>query len=660
MTTDHRDGTVSGPPLQASRIGVPAMLTGMVLAACVACGLPYGEFLVKGTRFGVSSSAPGAFFLLFLLLLLLLPLTRLLRRRWLYTREELLLIAVMMMLASALATRGFTGVFMGIIAAPYYYATVGNAWATKLHPYLPEWMVPQDRQAITWFFEGLPAGQSIPWRAWVQPLGWWLLFMAALCAVIFCLMVILRRQWSEHERLPYPLMQLPLGMVGGGAPGATGRVRPFLAQRVMWLGFSLPFLIHTYNTIATYRTGMAGINLISATLPVFRNTVTLNIKINYLVLGLSYLINTGVAFSMWFFFLLAQFQTSVYARLGIHSTVQLDSCSWRGSIASIMSHQTMGAMMVLVLVGLWAGRAHLREVLRQAWHGCGDAAERELLSYRAAVLGLALGLTFMVGWLLMSGLPLWAVFIFLFGALTVYLALTRVIVEAGLVTAIQGLTGAGLVLSTVGSSALGASGLLGLGFTMPWAGDHMSFLMAPVANGVRLLQGIRERRRITWMLIAAMAIGLVGSTGTTLVLAYDYGAVNLQNQYFSWFAQEPFSVAARLLDNPSTTSWDGWSWLAQGAVAMGVLTFLRQRLLWWPLHPLGFAVGGTWMMGHVWFSIFLAWMVKVLVLRYGGVGAYRSTRGFFLGMFLGYITAAGVWLLVDAFTGLKGATVPMY
>lgn len=636
------------------------MAVGMLLAFCVAAGLPYGEFLVKGTRFGVSSSAPAAFFLLFLVLLIVQPLISLVRRTWLFSRDEVLLILVMMMLASAIATRGFTGVFMGVVAAPYYYATADNGWATKLHPHLPDWIAPRDREAITWFFEGVPKGESIPWHAWVEPLGWWLLFMAALCTVVFCLMVILRRQWAEHERLPYPLMQLPVGMTEEVERGLPARLNPFLRNPVMWLGFAVPFLIHTFNTIAAYRSGMAGISLIGGTLPLFHNTVSLRITINYLALGLAYLINTGVAFSMWFFFLLGQVQWAIYARLGIHSVVQLDSCSWRGPIASIMSHQAMGAMIVLALVGLWAARVHLKEVLRQAWSGRGDSAERELLSYRAAALGLVMGLIIMVVWMRLSGLPLWAVCVFLFGAFVVYLALTRVIVEAGLVSAIQGLTGAGFTLSGVGSSALGAKGLLGLGFTMPWAGDHMSFLMAPVANGVRLLHGVRGRRRVTLMLIAAMAIGLAGSVGTTLVLAYDYGAVNLHSQYFSWFAQEPFRVAALLLERPSTVSWDGWLWLGQGAAVMSLLTFLRQRILWWPLHPIGFAVGGTWLMHNVWFSIFLAWAVKVGVLRYGGVGAYRATRWFFLGIFLGYITAGGVWLLVDAFTGLKGASVRMY
>ena len=58
-----------------------------------------------------------------------------------------------------------------------------------------------------------------------------------------------------------------------------------------------------------------------------------------------------------------------------------------------------------------------------------------------------------------------------------------------------------------------------------------------------------------------------------------------------------------------------------GAAVMG--------LLMWPLHPIGYVVSGTWILNSIWFSIFLAWMIKSIVLKYMGPGGYRSTRWFF-------------------------------
>ena len=103
------------------------MLTGMVLCSLIAVGLPYGEFVIKGTRLGLSSSTPAAFFLLFLLIAVAQPVLGLLRRSWVFTRGELLLITAMMMLTTAIPSRGFTGVTMPAIRelASYRAAVVG-------------------------------------------------------------------------------------------------------------------------------------------------------------------------------------------------------------------------------------------------------------------------------------------------------------------------------------------------------------------------------------------------------------------------------------------------------------------------------------------------------------------------------------------------------
>ena len=51
---------------------------------------------------------------------------------------------------------------------------------------------------------------------------------------------------------------------------------------------------------------------------------------------------------------------------------------------------------------------------------------------------------------------------------------------------------------------------------------------------------------------------------------------------------------------------------------MLALMWLRQRLPWWPVHPIGLPIGGTPMMNRLWFNVFVAWVVKQAVMRYGG------------------------------------------
>ncbi len=633
------------------------MLTGLGFCALIAVGLPYGEFVIKGTRLGLSSSTPAAFFLLFWLLALVQPLLGLVQRHWAFNRSELLLITAMMMLATAIPSRGFTGAALPAISSVLYYATPENNWAELLIPHIPTWLVVQDEVAIKQFYEGLPGGESIPWGAWVEPLFWWLLFMAAFYLVLICAMVIMRRQWMDHERLLYPLVQVPLRMIEDGPRPA--RIKPFLRNPMMWVGFAVPALLNTINSFSHYYEFAPRVDL-NLPLALGHDAVVLRLRLNYLMMGLAYFINTGISGSLWFFYLLAKAQEWICSTLGIFTTEQLDAFSHAGPTTGMLSHQSMGAMIALVVLGLWTARGHLKDVWQQA--KAGGSAAGELLSYRTAVVGLAAGLVVMGLWLGQTGLPWWAVVLFLGAAFAIFFALTRVIVEAGLSSAVQGLSGAGFVVSGVGSSALGATGMMALGFTLAWAGDLLVFMMAPCANSIRMLHGLKiGRRRILAMLTAALAIGLLGSIYATLNLGYQYGALNLHRQYFSGlFAWEPFRFAARFIETPAGPYWLGWFWNGVGAAVMALLLWARHHVLWWPLHPIGYVASGTWILGNIWFSIFLAWLIKSVVLKYMGPNGYRSTRWFFLGVILGQFASGGAWLVIDGFTGMTGNVIRMY
>ena len=60
------------------------------------------------------------------------------------------------------------------------------------------------------------------------------------------------------------------------------------------------------------------------------------------------------------------------------------------------------------------------------------------------------------------------------------------------------------------------------------------------------------------------------------------------------------------------------------------------------------------MMYFAWSSMFIAWLIKLIILRYGGSKLYRKLRPLFLGMVLGQVTSHGLWMMVDYFTGMTG------
>jgi hypothetical protein len=159
--------------------------------------------------------------------------------------------------------------------------------------------------------------------------------------------------------------------------------------------------------------------------------------------------------------------------------------------------------------------------------------------------------------------------------------------------------------------------------------------------------------------VLALATGLIVSCGFLLYLAHRHGGVNLHPQYFKQFAAMPANFVAGQLSTPSEVSVSGWAWTGAGSVVMVLLFRARERLGWWPLHPAGFPVSMGWVMDVIWFSVFLAWTAKMIVLKFGGPGLYARSRPLFLGLALGQIVAGGLWLVVDYLTGTVGNRIPL-
>jgi hypothetical protein len=87
---------------------------------------------------------------------------------------------------------------------------------------------------------------------------------------------------------------------------------------------------------------------------------------------------------------------------------------------------------------------------------------------------------------------------------------------------------------------------------------------------------------------------------------------------------------------------------------MGAMTYVKNHFVGFPFHPIGLALGLTHPVSSAWFSVFLAWVVKAIILKYGGAKVYLSVRPFFLGLVLGTFVSAGIWLVIDALTGATG------
>ena len=633
------------------------------MCVIIAIGIPYGSMVVQGTRLGLSSCTPAAFFLLFVLLLTLQIALGVMRRSWALSRAELVTVFIMMAVATAIPTRGVTGMLLPMMTGTFYYDTPENNWAELIHPLLSDWMVVHNPTAVKQFYEGSGSSAAIPWDLWAPPLLRWFSFYAGFWLTLVCSMVILRRPWVEHERLVFPLAQLPLAMIGDrkGGGGRADIIKPFFKNPVMWFGLAIPFFINSINALSLYYQFITPINPV-ATVDLFRHSLVLSLRLNYLMFGFAYFISSNISFSLWFFYLLHVIQVGVFSVVGIFSPEELGPWTGSGPVGAIMGHQMMGALTVLVVFGLWTARSHLRQVFLKAFGRAPEVDDSdEILSYRGAVFGLIAGVVFMGYWLWRSGIPAEIVPLFIISALIILIGLARIIAEAGLPTVTPEMIPAGFVVSGVGVPALGMQGMIATGYTLAWMGDLLVFMTAPLSSMMRLSSEARQgRRRLAIGVGLALTISLVLSTWFLLHLAYRDGALNLHPQYFNTFAQYPSSFAAQKLANPTGPSLAGWLWTGAGGFVMTLLMMARHRFIWWPLHPLGFVVSPGWAMDSVWFSVFLAWIIKVVVLKYGGPTVYAKTRPFFLGIVLGQFVVGGMWLVIDSFTGTVGNSVPVY
>jgi len=636
-----------------------AFLAGAILSILLPLLSHYSINIVHGSYLAIDHMPAGAISLFFIIVFVINSLLRRIKRSWVFSPPELLTVYIMMLVASSVTTRGFGSQILPMLAAPFYYATPENRWAEIICPHIKPWLVPQGAENIRCFFEGLPKGVPIPWMAWLKPLSVWIPFILVLNFVMICIMVILRKQWVERERLIFPLIRLPSEMVREEKPVGDRQpvLNPFFRSKLMWFGFAIPFLIGSINSLHFRYPFIPRINLIHW-LYVFRHTVNLQFRISFPMIGLAYLINLDMIFSLWFFNLLFTATKGLFNITGIGSVENIGPVRCDGG--PIFSHLSIGAFLALVLYGLWTSRHHLKNVFSKAIQRTSSIDDsEEILSYRVAFWGLVIGLLLMTGWLVTSGLSLLIAVLFLVGALALFLGLTRVVAEAGVPILEAPSTPAAQIISGSGATSLGPSILTGLSLTYIYAAASLrTFVMCSAAHGLKLSEQMGKRLRpLFWAMMAAITISIIASLWISLKLAYTYGGINCNYHYFIYSAKSPFTFIADKINHPVGPDILGWSCRGIGIAIMLGLTFVRTRFLWWPLHPLGFAIGATHMASTLWFSIFIAWVVKSLILRYGGPAVYRKGLFFFLGLVLGHYTCAGVWLIIDIFTKVVGNVV---
>jgi len=162
-------------------------------------------------------------------------------------------------------------------------------------------------------------------------------------------------------------------------------------------------------------------------------------------------------------------------------------------------------------------------------------------------------------------------------------------------------------------------------------------------------------RHLTIAIFVAILVGTLAAWVSCLAIYYHYGAANAKldvwrtgQGHYGFDELQGWLTTAHPLDSGRISA------SAVGLIVVILLGFLRTRFPWWPLHPIGYAVGSTDTMTWIWFPVLLGWLSKSLILRYGGVKLYRQALPFFIGLVLGDYGVSGLWALYFLASGHSG------
>ncbi len=277
-----------------------------------------------------------------------------------------------------------------------------------------------------------------------------------------CLNVLIRKQWTDNERLTYPLARIPL-QITDEQPGGRGRLGiPLTKNRLFWIGFVLAAGIDTVNSLNYYYPAIPPILTLGNGQSILDlhqyfpdkpwNAIGWTPATFYpFMIGIGMLMPMDFLFSSWFFYLVWKLQHVLVAANAWDADPRMP----------YDNYQAFGAYFLFLVSTLWLSRTYFTQVVRCALGRPSEIDDRdEPLRYRGAFLGLAFGLAGLTAFAMALGLAWWLSLAFFLIYLALALAITRMRAELGTPVHDLHFTGPDWALTDLlGPRAIGAPGL---------------------------------------------------------------------------------------------------------------------------------------------------------------------------------------------------------
>ena len=623
------------PPL----ITLRAMLLGLVTIA----GTFYYIIQIaqkQGSGTYVQSQYPMSAFMPFVLWLFVNAALALIWPRLSLRRGEMLTIFCMTWVVAV--TPMWINFWASLLSAPTYFATDENQWADILFGHLPwEVFVPPTSRVVDNLWNGLPQGMSVPWDGWVETVVEWLGATGAATVFGYCLLVVFRHQWQENEKLPYPLAQLPRDLTAGFEQ--KRRLPRIFHSRLFWIGFAAVILPQIHNIVTYFVPGLPTFGLFWDYYRYWfdHGLVYGFIRVMPLILMVVYLCPVHILGSIVIFHVLATFKMGLIRRYGAPD-IGFASTDMR----LFLWTESHGALVFVGLWSIWIARRHLRGIWRQVRSGEGD--QREVLSYRMALVGLVVSGLYVVGWAVSMGVSL-PMAVGSFGLMVIaYFVTVKMVAASGIAYLYPPrvyLKGDSFFLELVGSIYVPARRLVPFKVFTSYAFlGHFTIPAWPaIAHHLRIFSLKRQPGWVAAVVLVSFPVGFVVALWALLDLAYTEGGAIYLWRRTTW----GFNDLVHLINNPTAPSLGKWVLWWGGFLEAGVLTLLRNRFHWLPLHPIGLIVQMTHTAWWYWINFLLILIIKASLLRFGGIRAYLAGKPFFYGLGVGYVIGVVLSTIVD-------------
>ena len=639
------------PPVRAG-ISLRAFIVGLLL-------IPFNCYWVTTTEIkrNSSDSTCVSMFMTVIFILFVITLINLLVAKKFpklaLNQAELMIVYIMLSISTAMCGHDMMGNLLPNVTNIFWFNTPQNKW-NQFQQYVPTWFAPRDKEVLTGFYNGnstLYTKSHI--LGWLIPIGVWTAFMMAISYVMLCFNVIIRKQWADREKLTFPIIQMPLEMTKTG--GASG----FFGNRLMWIGFAIPAIIETLNSLNYFYPSFPYIQIKCFDLGPFIQTRPWNgvgwfpISFYPFAIGLSFFLPTDLSFSCWFFYLFRKMLDVLSVGMG-----------WRdpGATPTMMripyfAEQADGAWVAIAIMMIYSSRNYLIQVFKRAFGKESDLDDStEPMTYRNALIGILLGFIFLFVFCVAAGASPFVPIFFFILYFIVAIAITRIRAELGPPAhELNFFRPEEIMNATLGTQTMGVHNMT-IVTTFYWFNRGYRNLVMPHQLEAFKIGDVTNtnNRKITTIIMVATLIGIVATFWSLLHMYYINGAATAKTEgiYRTYIGSYAWDRLAGWVLNPKKTDVPAVSFMGIGAAFAIFLTVMRSKFLWWPFHPIGYGLAVSYAMDYFWFTTFIGWGAKVLSIRYGGIKYYRMLLPFFMGLILGDYVTASAWTIVGWILGV--------